>query len=263
VRDVRSQKPQRINTSLKPHEALGRTLLDQKPNPRPHGNGVATDAALGKTLLDQNPNPRPQANGVATNAALGKTLLDQKPDPRPQGNGVATDEALGKTLLDQQPDSRPQGMTGVATDAGLAIDRAPDEVQAALPTEREAGQTLGVASVDRAADAAQSTPQSISEGKGTAITTSLALGALTVAMVVLLIEFLFRRTYAKRVVASRAMRLLEPPPDYVPPVDLSLRNQVEAYPSAASSLESVKKSIETIEEVVAEMTSSRQLRSHL
>ena len=205
----RSHKPQRINTSLKPHEALG------------------------------------------------KSLVDQKPDTRPQGNGVATDEALGKT-----PDLRPQG-NDFAKGAGLAIDRAPDEVQAALPTEREAGQTLGVASVNRAADAAQSTPQSISEGKGTAITTSLALGALTVAMVVLLIEFLFRRTYAKRVVASRAMRLSEPPPDYVPPVDLSLRNQVEAYPSAASSLESVKKSIETIEEVVAEMTSSRQLRSHL
>ena len=106
------------------------------------------------------------------------------------------------------------------------------------------------------------------EGKGRAIIRSLDTLSLVIVMVVValgLIKFLFRRTYAKRVLAFGAMRLSQPPPDYACPVDSSwpLRNQVEADPNAASSLESVKKALDTIEEAVAEMTSSRQLRSSL
>jgi hypothetical protein len=176
-------------------------------------------------------------------------------------------EALRKTLLDQEPDPRPQG-NDVARAVGQAVDRTPDEVQAAPPsiTEREAGQTVGMASVDRAADAAQNTPLPVIKGKGTAIARSLDPLSVVMVMVVLalgLIKFLFRRTYAKRVLAFGAMRLSQPPPDYVCPVDLSWppRNQIDADPGAASSLESVKKALDTIEEAAAEMASSRQLRA--
>ncbi|HMC28903.1 MAG TPA: hypothetical protein VKM56_14025 [Verrucomicrobiae bacterium] len=178
-------------------------------------------------------------------------------------------EVLRKTLLDREPDPRLQG-NDVATDGGQAVDRAPDQVQAAPPhiTERESGQTVAIASVNLAADAAQNTPPPMIEGKGTAIIRSLDTLSLVIVMVVValgLIKFLFRRTYAKRVLAFGAMRLSQPPPDYACPVDLALplRNQVEADPNAASSLESVKKALDTIEEAVAEMTSSRQLRSPL
>jgi hypothetical protein len=241
VRDFqRSHKAQRINASLKPHEVLRKTLLDQKPDLRPQGNDVATDEAL------------------------RKTLLGQETDSRPQGNDAATDEALRKTLLDQQPDPGLQG-NDVATAGGQAADRAPDEVQAAPPyiTEREAGQTVAIASVNGAADAAQNAPPAVIEGKGTAITRSLDTLSVAMVMVVValgLTKFLFRRTYAKRVLAFGAMRLSQTPPDFVPPVDLSwpLRNQVEAD----SSLESVKKALSTIEEAVGDM-SSRQMRRSL
>jgi hypothetical protein len=260
----RSHKAQRINASLKPHELLRKTLLDQKPDPRPHGNDVATDEALGKTLLGQEPDLRLQANEVATDEALRKTLLGHEPDSRLQGNDVATDEALRKTLLDQQPDPRPQG-NDVGTAGGQAADRAPDEVQAAPPytKEREAGRTVAIASVNRAADTAQNTPPPMIEDKGTATTRSLDTLSVVLVMLVValgLTKFLFRRTYAKRVLAFGAMRLSQPQPDFVRPVDLSwpLRDQVEAD----SSLESVKKALSTIEEAVGDM-SSRQLRRSL
>jgi hypothetical protein len=179
---------------------------------------------------------------------------------------VKPHEALPKTLLDQEPEPRPQG-NDVPPAGGQAV-RAPDEVQAAQPfiTEREAGPILGMTLVNGAADAAQNTPPP--EGKGAAITRSpdpLLVVPVMVVVALGLIKFLFRRTYAKRVLAFGAMRLSQPPPDYVRPVDFSWppRNQVEADPSAASSLESVKKALDTIEEAVAEMASSRQLRSSL
>jgi hypothetical protein len=217
VRDFqRSHKAQRINASLKPHEPLRKTLLEQEPNPRPQGNHVATDEAL------------------------PKTLLDQEPDPRPQGNDVATE-------------------------GGQAVDRAPDEVQAAPPyiTDREAGQTVGIASVNRAAAAAQTTSPPIIEGTSTVLTRWLDALSVVMVMVVAalgLVKFLFRRTYAKRVLAFGATHLSHPPPDDVRPVHLSwpLRNQVEADRSAASTLESVKKALDTIEEAVADMAPSRR-----
>jgi hypothetical protein len=42
-----------------------------------------------------------------------------------------------------------------------------------------------------------------------------------------------------------------------------LRNQIEADPGAASSQESVKKALDSIEEAVVEMAFSRQLGSSL
>jgi flagellar biosynthesis/type III secretory pathway M-ring protein FliF/YscJ len=177
-------------------------------------------------------------------------------------------EALPKTLLDQEPDPRPQG-NDVPPAGGQAV-RAPDEVQAGQPfiTEREAGPTVGMASVNRAADDAQNTPPLIIERKGTAISRSLVPLSVVMVMVVMalgLIKFLFRRTYAKRVLAFAAMRLSQRPPDYVGRVDLSwpLRNQIEADPGAASSQESVKKALDSIEEAVVEMAFSRQLGSSL
>jgi hypothetical protein len=268
VRDVqRSHKAQRINASLKSHEVLRKTLLDQKPDARPQGNDVATNEALRNTPPKRD--LRLQGNEVATDEAQRKTLLGQEPDSLLQGNEVATDEALQKTLLEQQPDPRPQG-NDVATAGGQAADRTAGEVQAAPPytSERESGQTVAIASVNSAADAAQNTPPPILEGKGAAITRSLDTLSVVMVMVVValgLTKLLFRRTYAKRVLAFGAMHLSQPPPDYLRPVDLSwpLRNQVDADPGAASSLESVQKALDTIEEAVAEMSSSRQLRSSL
>jgi hypothetical protein len=137
--------------------------------------------------------------------------------------------------------------------------------------KHEAGQTVGMASANRAADAAQNTPPPIDERIGTPMTGSLvALSAVMVLVALGLVKFLFRRTYAKRVLALGAMRRSQRPPDAVRPVDLplldlssGLRNQVEAEPSVASSLESVKKALDTIEEAVAEMAPSRQLRTRL
>jgi hypothetical protein len=119
-----------------------------------------------------------------------------------------------------------------------------------------------MASVNRSSDAAQNTSPPIIERKGMKRT----LDALSVVMVMVvaalgLIKSLFRRTYAKRVLAFAAMRRSQRPSEHLRPVDLSWRppNQVEADSDAASSLRSVKKAVEEIEEAVAEMASSRQL----
>lgn len=176
-------------------------------------------------------------------------------------------EALLKTLLDQEPDPRPRG-NDVETPGGARLDRAPDQVHAAPPyfiavppysIEREAGQTVGMASVNRSADAARNTPVPVIERNGTPITRSLDALWLVMAVVVVvlgLIKFLFRRTYAKP-----APVLAFGPPDDVLPVDSSWLppNPVEANPGSASGLESVKKALDTIEEAVADMASSRQL----
>ncbi|MFL6820528.1 MAG: hypothetical protein ACJ8EF_21555 [Bradyrhizobium sp.] len=157
-----------------------------------------------------------------------------------------------------------QNPDDVAMASGQAVDRAPDELEAAPPyiTQREASQTVGVAPVSRTADATQSNPLSIIERKLTPITNvALWMGMVVPLMVAALglLRFLFRRTYAKRLLAFGAMRR-QPPPHYlrlVEPSRLS-RHEVEADPGAASALESVNKAIGTIEQAVAEMTSSRQ-----
>jgi hypothetical protein len=157
------------------------------------------------------------------------------------------------------------------------VDRAADERQAAPPNiiDREAGQTVGMSSADRAAAEVQAAPQTVGmpsadrsanevqaaspviERKGKAL-----LGIVMVLVGLALIEFLFERSYAKRVFSFSAMRSKRPQ-DYLRPLDLSSRpeNQVEADPSVASCANSVKKALDVIEEAVAEMASSPQPRT--
>src|SRR5215831_12437570 len=147
------------------------------------------------------------------------------------------------------------GGGGVGGGGGGAGGRAADELQAAPPNiiEREAGQTVGMPSAGRSADELQAAPPVI-ERKGKAL-----LGIVMVVVGLGLIEFLFERSYAKGVFsAMRSKR----PQDYLRPLDLSSRpeNQVEADPGAASFANSVKKALDVIEEAVAEIASSRQLR---
>jgi hypothetical protein len=122
-----------------------------------------------------------------------------------------------------------------------------------------------MASVIRPANAARNTPPAVIEGKGTLTTRSLeALSIVLVLAALGLYKFLFRGSaYAKRVLAFGAMRRSQRPPDHVRAADFSWRprNQVEADPGVASTLESVKKALATIEEAEAEMASSRQLRT--
>jgi hypothetical protein len=133
--------------------------------------------------------------------------------------------------------------------------RPADEVQAAPLNviEREAGQTVGMPSAGRSADEVQAAPPVI-ERKGKAL-----LGIVMVVVGLGLIEFLFERSYAKRVFSAKRSKR---PQDYLRPLDLSSRpeNQVEADPGAASCANPVKKALDVIEEAVAEMASSRQLR---
>jgi hypothetical protein len=141
-----------------------------------------------------------------------------------------------------------------------AIDRAPDDVQAA---QLEAGRIAGGQAVDRAPDAAQNTSPPIIERLLTPTTRPLVLVMLTVlsmVMVVLgLIRILFRHTYAQPLLTFSEPRLL-PSPDHVRPVDLSWPppNQIEADRAVASSLESAKN--EAIEDTAVEIDLPRQLR---
>ncbi len=157
-----------------------------------------------------------------------------------------------------------QNRNDVRTAGVQAVDRAADEVQA---SQRGAGQTIGGQAEDSAPDAAQNTAPPIIERMfpTTAPLVLVMLVVLSMIMVVLgLIKFLFRHTYAQPVLTFHQPRLL-PPPDHVRPVDFSWPppNQVEADPDVASSLESVKKALDTVEENVAEIDCSRQLRRRL
>jgi hypothetical protein len=156
-------------------------------------------------------------------------------------------EVLRNTLRDQKPDPRPPGYV-VATPGGPPVDRAPDKVQAALPDiiEREAGQTDGMASANRAADVAQNELPAAGLQKGIldtplpviakGLSIAQLLYALSVVMVMMaalgLYKILSRRTYAKRGLAFGVQR----PQDYERPANLSWQapNEVEADSGAAS-----------------------------
>jgi hypothetical protein len=196
-RDVqRSHKDQRIRASLKPHEALRKTL--QKPEPASGGN----------------------------DATVGMPPVDRAADERQAAPPNIIEREAGQTV----------GMS--------SADRAAAEVQAAP-------QTFGMPSADRSANEVQAASPVI-ERNGKAL-----LGIVMVVVGLGLIEFLFERSYAKRVFS--AMRSKHPQ-DYLHQLDLSSRpeNQVEADPGAASCANSVKKALDVIEEAVAEMASSRQ-----
>jgi hypothetical protein len=138
-----------------------------------------------------------------------------------------------------------------------------DRVDEVLAAQRGAGQTVGGQAEDSAPDAAQNSPPRIIERlfPTTGPLLVVMLIVLSMIMVVLgLIRFLFRHTYAQPVLTYSEPRLL-PSPDHVRPVNFSWPppNQVEADPDL-ESLQSVKKALDVIEESVAEIDSSRQLR---
>jgi hypothetical protein len=143
-----SHKAQRITASLKPHVAQRKTLFDQSPDPRPRGNDVST---AGAPPADRAPDQVQAAPAPAS-----------EPNPRPRGNDVPI--------------------------AGGPPDRVPDAVQAApAPAsiiEREAGQTVGMESVIRLADAAQNTLPPVIESNGTPIARSLETLSVVMVMVV-------------------------------------------------------------------------------
>lgn len=98
-----------------------------------------------------------------------------------------------------------------ATATGSLVDRAPDDVQAAPASviERKAGQTIGMAPRDPPTDAGQLNPPLIAEHKDAPTTRSLITLSVVTLMAIAalgLIEFLFRPTYAERVLAFGAMR---------------------------------------------------------
>jgi hypothetical protein len=172
-------------------------------------------------------------------------------------------------LLDQEPDPRVQE-NNIATVSGPPLDRAPNEAQAVKPSiiEPEAGQTVGVASVNLSAHAARNTAPPVMARNGEPITRLLdALSIMIViAMVVVslgLDKFLSRRTDAKGGLALGAMRLLQGPPDRERATYLSRQppNEIEADPGAASLINSVKRTLDTIAQAQAETVSARLLRT--
>jgi hypothetical protein len=202
-----SHKDQRIKASLKPHEALRKTL--QKPEPAFGGN----DARAGIPSEDRS------ADEVQ---AASPNNIERK---------------------------------GGLTVGTPAADRAPDEAQAAPPNniERKGGLTVGTPAADRLVAEVQAASRVI-ERKGIPVTLTIVIVMVVVGLGLGLVEFLFGRSYAKRVLAFSAMRRSQRPQDYLRLLDLSSRqkNQVEADPGAASCANSVKKALDAIEEAAAE-----------
>ena len=231
-------------------------MVDRTPDAAQKPNDVA--GASGQ-VVDRAPDAAQNPNVIA--GASGQ-VVDRTPDAAQNPNDIAG--ASGQAA-DRTSDAA-ENPNGVETASGHASDRAPDEVQATLPStrEEEADQTVRMASMSRAADAAQIPSQFVIEHPGTPI--ARRLDALWVAIVMMMvfwalgiIRFLSRRTYARRVLAFSAMRLQDPA-DYPRWVDLPgpARSAVEAHGGAALSLRSVKKPLGTIDAAVGEF-SSRQL----
>lgn len=222
----RSHMAQRINASLKPHEALRKGLLRREPDARPQGNGNGVPMVDRQTV-------DPAADEVqAGGREAGQTV------------GVAP---VARSSVNHAADAAQNG-NDVALAGWQAVDRAPDEVQAA---GRKAGQTVAMASLDGERDAAQNTPPPIIERTPL----SRTLDALSVVMVMVMV------VVAIGLVGE--VRRSQATTDHVGPVELSWQppNQLEAVPDAASGLGSVQKALDTIEEAAAEIVSSRQLRS--
>jgi hypothetical protein len=146
------------------------------------------------------------------------------------------------------PDPAAQSGNDIALAGWQAVDRAPIGFQ---PPGRNAGQTVGMASLDSAPDAAQSSQPPVAERTPIRRTIDALAVVMVMVMVVVAIGLVgeFRSSQAST--------------NYVRPLELSWQpaNQLEAVPDAASGLDSVKKALDTIEEAAAEIVSSRQLRS--
>jgi len=157
-----------------------------------------------------------------------------------KNDSLKAHDVMPKMLPDQEAarafgtDPRPQGNDDVM--AGESpVNRAADGVQAAPPSviEPKVEPIIGTAPADPSADVAQVTPLPVIEDKPVPITRR-SLDALTVVMVMValsvlgLIEFLFRPTSAKRVLAFGAMSRSQRIPDYVRNLSSRPLNQVEA-----------------------------------
>ena len=157
-----------------------------------------------------------------------------------KNDSLKAHDVMPKMLPDQEAaqafgaDPRPQGNDDVM--AGESpVNRAADGVQAAPPSviEPKVEPIIGTAPADPSADVAQVTPLPVIEDKPVPITRR-SLDALTVVMVMValsvlgLIEFLFRPTSAKRVLAFGAMSRSQWVPDYVRNLSSRPLNQVEA-----------------------------------
>jgi hypothetical protein len=153
--------------------------------------------------------------------------------------------SVDRAAVDHSRDAIQSG--DVAMAGWQTADRAPDEAQAA----GRPGQTVGMASLDGAPDAAENTPPPIIER--TPI--SRTLDALSVVMVMVMVVV--------AIGLLGEMRLSQASTPHVRPVEISWQppNQLEAVPDDASGLESVQKALDTIEQAAAEIVSSRQLRS--
>lgn len=298
IRDVqRSRNSQGINASVKPDEAARKTLLDQQGYPLPRNPPPPVfprSEELPKVQPDQGRDSRSQVDDATPvgGPPAGRTPDEGQAAPVARETGPtvggasvdrSTDDAIGNTLppvlerdgappsealpnTAQERHSRPQGNDATRA-SGPSVDRAPDDVQAA-PVEREAAPTVGAAPVNASTNAVENIRSPVVERNGMSMARSL--DGLTVVMVTIvgalaLIKFLFRRTYRKRVLAFGAMRRSQPPANGVRPLDLSRRprQRVETDPGPASSLDSVKKALDEIDEALVEMTSSRQLRTPL
>jgi hypothetical protein len=191
-----------------------------------------------------------------TNVSLKPHKLVRKMSP----DSAPVNSFAAQTPFDPRPRENDQ-----ATADNPPVNREPDEVQVAPPSniEHKPEQIIDTAPVDAWTDVVQP----VIEHRGARTTRSL--DALSVAMVMLLLtlgatEFLFRPTYAKRLLAFGWIRRSKP--DGARAVNLSSgsRDQLETDPNGASSLESsVRKVLDTIREVETEMAASRQHRAPL
>ena len=166
-----------------------------------------------------------------------------------KNDSLKAHDVMPKMLPDQEAalafgaDPRPQGNDDVM--AGESpVNRAADGVQAAPPSviEPKAEPITDTAPADPSADVAQVTPLPVIEDKPVPITRR-SLDALTIVMVVVamaalsvlgLIEFLFRPTYAKRVLAFGAISHSRRVPDYAHNLSSRPLNQLEADSSVAN-----------------------------
>jgi hypothetical protein len=202
----RVHQAQRKNGSLKLHDVMAKMLPDRQPV-QPFG---------ARTSLD----PRPRGNDDAT---AGEPLVNRAADEIQ----VAPPPVMER---------KAEPIIGTAR-----VDRSADIVQL-TPQPVVAEPIIGTPQVDHWADVVQLTPQPVFEPKAeprASLNDALTLVMMMVVALTLgLIEFLFRRTYAKRVLAFAAMRRSQRRPGYARPANLSWRprDQIEADPTAASRL---------------------------
>jgi hypothetical protein len=154
-----------------------------------------------------------------------------------KNDSLKAHDVMPKMLPDEEAaqafgaDLRPRGNDD-AMAGESPVNRTADEVQPAPPSVIEPKVVIGAALADPSADVVQVILPPIIEDKPVPITKShdaLTIGMVMVALSVLgLIEFLFRPTSAKRVLAFGAMSRSKRAPNYVHNLSVRPLNQVEA-----------------------------------